>query len=156
MTPTLRSAEERRAEIQRQAAEMGVDDAYISVLVDSFYAKIRRHPALGPIFAREIGDDWDEHLPKMKDFWASVALNAGRYSGKPVPAHMKIEGISRGHFDVWLGLFRETLEETAPTPEAVSFFMERAERIAQSLQMAIFGLDGIVEKRKPSGERRDP
>ncbi len=89
MTYRIRSAEERRAEIQANAARLGIDDAFISDLVETFYARVRAHPRLGPIFNGEI-DDWPAHLAKLKDFWASVALNAGRYSGKPVPAHMKL------------------------------------------------------------------
>lgn len=133
------SAEARRAEIQAHAAALGIDEDYISLLVDSFYEKIRAHPALGPIFNDAIKDNWGPHLAKMKDFWASVALNAGRYSGRPVPAHAKLTTVHPAHFSVWLGLFHQTLEETAPTPAAVLYFMERAERIAQSLQLAMFG-----------------
>jgi hemoglobin len=31
-------------------------------LVDSFYAKVKIDPALGPIFARAIPGDWQPHL----------------------------------------------------------------------------------------------
>jgi len=112
--------------------------------VDRFYDRIRDHNTLGPVFQNAIGENWDGHLARMKDFWASVAMNAGRYSGKPVPAHKKhSHSIEETHFDQWLALFRQTLEDTAPSPETVDYFMERAERIAQSLKLAIFGLPGL-------------
>ena len=60
----VRSAAERRQEIQDAAAALGIDDGYISTLVETFYARIRAHDALGPIFAAEIGDDWAPHLAK--------------------------------------------------------------------------------------------
>lgn len=142
MTYQIRSAEERRRDIQDNAARLGIDDDFISMLVETFYARVRAHPRLGPIFDGEI-DDWPDHLAKLKDFWASVAMNAGRYSGKPVPAHMKLEGIQREDFAVWLGLFQQTLEEISPGPETVEFFMQRAARIAQSLQLAMFGLESL-------------
>ena len=138
-----RSAAERRAQLQREAAAMGIDDAYVSLLVDSFYDRVRADPDLGPIFERVIGETWGPHLAKMKDFWASVAYNAGRYSGRPVPAHQKLSGVTPAHFRTWLALFRATLEDTAPTAEAAAHFMDRAERIAESLQLAMFGLDGV-------------
>ena len=144
MTRVLRTAEARRRDIQLNADRMGIDDAYISVLVETFYDRIRADAALGPIFDREIGDNWGPHLARMKDFWASVAMNAGRYTGKPLPAHMKLTGVDASHFQVWLGLFRQTLEDTAPSAEAVPYFMERAERIASSLQLAMFGLPGLA------------
>lgn len=132
-------AEQRRAQIRAAAAAMGIDAPYLSLMVDTFYDRIRADPRLGPIFEAEIGDNWGPHLARMKDFWASVALNAGSYSGKPVAVHQKINGVERGDFDVWLGLFHATLQDTAPTPEAAHHLMIRAERIAQSLAMAMFG-----------------
>lgn len=142
MTYQRRTAEERRRDIKAHAGSLGIDDAFISKLVETFYARVRQHDRLGPIFNGEI-DDWPDHLAKLKDFWASVAMNAGRYSGKPVPAHMKLEGVRREDFGEWLGLFRRTLEDIAPDAETVDYFMVRAERIAQSLQLAMFGLDSL-------------
>lgn len=142
MTYQTRSAEDRRRDIQENAARLGIDDAFISELVETFYARVRAHPRLGPIFNGEI-NDWPAHLAKLKDFWASVAMNAGRYSGKPMPAHMKLEGITREDFGMWLGLFRQTLEDLAGSEETVDYFMQRAERIAQSLQLAMFGLESV-------------
>ena len=139
----VRSAQERRDEIQANAALLGIDEAYIATLVDTFYTRVRAHAVLGPVFDTAIGDNWDHHLGKMKDFWASVALNAGRYSGKPVPAHARHKTIEPGHFDTWLALFHQTLVDTAPTEGAVTYFMERAERIAHSLQLALFGVPGL-------------
>lgn len=141
------SAAQRRREIQARAAQMGIDDVYIDRLVETFYERIRAHPLIGPVFERAIGENWGPHLARMKDFWASVALNAGRYSGKPVPAHQKLDGVEPWHFNIWLALFRQTLEDTAPTPAAVPYFMERAERIAESLQLAMFGGPELPRQR---------
>lgn len=138
-TTRHRSAAERRADIQQAAARMGIDEAYISRLVDTFYARIQADDTLGPIFASQVSN-WDTHLPTMKDFWSSVALNTGRYSGRPVPAHFKFKDkVSSSDFAHWLALFRQTLEETAPSAEAIDYFMARAERIAKSLQLAMLG-----------------
>ena len=60
-----------------------------------------------------------------------------------MPAHRKLDGVSAADFTVWLSLFERTLEELAPSPEAVSYFMERADRIAKSLQLAMFGLPNL-------------
>ena len=146
MAYRVRTAEERRAEIQARAAEMGIDEALISQLVETFYGHVRAHPKLGPIFGSAI-EDWDEHLPKMKAFWSSVALNSGRYTGKPVPAHQKLTGVEQADFAVWLGLFEQTLHEIAPTPEVVPYFMERAARIAESLSLAMFSLPQLLDSR---------
>ncbi len=143
MATVTRSAEERRKEIQSNAALMGIDELYISELVETFYQRVRADPDLGPIFDHVIGDNWDPHLARMKNFWASVALNAGLYSGKPVPKHQQLSNVTPKHFETWLSLFHQTLKDTAPTPGAVLYFMERAERIANSLQLAMFGLPSL-------------
>ena len=157
MTETrLRSADERRAEIRANAEALGIDEAYISLLVETFYGRIRAHGLIGPIFERAIGDDWEHHLSKMKAFWASVALNAGSYSGKPVPAHKKHATIQPWHFNIWLALFKETLKDTAPTPGAAAYFMERAERIAQSLQLAMFGVPGLGSRGPDEPKAGEP
>ncbi len=147
MTTRLRTARERREQIQQNADALGIDDAYVSTLVETFYGRIRADDRINHIFANQIGEDWEPHLAKMKDFWASVAFNAGRYSGKPVPKHQALRETRPEHFEVWLSLFEQTLNDTAPTPEAVPYLMERAERIASSLQMAMFGVPGLPDSR---------
>tara|TARA_R100000935_G_scaffold20843_1_gene39155 strand:- start:807 stop:1235 length:429 start_codon:yes stop_codon:yes gene_type:complete len=140
MTIRIRSAEDRRREIQENAARLGIDEAFISDLVDAFYTRVRAHPLLGPVFEGEIGDHWGPHLATMKDFWSSVAMNTGRYSGKPFPAHMKLTGITPAHFNIWLALFRLTLEDLTSNAETVDYFMERSNRIARSFQLGMFEL----------------
>ena len=131
-------------DIAIKAAVIGITPDYISTLVDSFYGHIRSHDTLGPIFEQAIGDNWDHHLTQMKAFWTSVALGSGVYSGKPVPAnHKHRETIQSHHFDMWLSLFRQSLEETAPTSEAIDYFMVPANRIAKSLKLALFGVPGL-------------
>lgn len=142
----VRSAEERREELRASAAALGIDEVYISTLVDTFYTRVRAHPVLGPVFDGAISD-WGPHLETMKDFWSSVALGTGRYSGRPVPKHAQHRHIQQFHFNLWLALFEQTLRDTAPTPETIPFFMERAARIAQSLQYALFGLNNLPLNR---------
>ena len=144
---TQPSLSERRQAIIDHAHKIGINDDYIDLLVESFYQRIREHPILGPIFNDAIGDNWPHHLAQMKNFWASVTMNMGRYSGQPVPAHKKhLRSIQKWHFSIWLSLFGQTLNETGATPEAKDYFMERAERIAESLQLALFGLPSLQTK----------
>ena len=115
-------------------AETGLDEDVLSDLVHSFYAKVRRDAVLGPIFAARISD-WDPHLERMVAFWSSVALMTGRYHGRPVPAHTPLP-IHGAHFERWLGLFCETAREVC-SPAGAAHVIERAERIARSLHIAV-------------------
>ena len=115
-------------------AETGLDEDVLRDLVHSFYAKVRGDAVLGPIFAARISD-WDPHLERMVAFWSSVALMTGRYHGRPVPAHTPLP-IHGAHFERWLGLFRETAREVC-SPAGAAHVIERAERIARSLHIAV-------------------
>ena len=64
-----RTGEERQASIEETAAALEIDEALISDLVDGFYTRIRADALLGPVFEQVVGDHWDTHLPKMKNFW---------------------------------------------------------------------------------------
>lgn len=115
-------------------ARTGLDETVLTNLVHGFYAKVREDDVLGPIFAARI-TDWGPHLDRMVAFWSSVALMTGRYHGAPVPAHTPLP-ITPAHFDHWLALFRETAHEIC-TPAGAAHVIERAERIARSLSMAV-------------------
>jgi len=115
-------------------AETGLDEGILRDLVYQFYAKVRRDAILGPIFAARI-ENWGPHLERMVTFWSSVALMTGRYHGRPVPAHTPLP-IHGGHFERWLGLFRETAREVC-SPAGAAHVIERAERIARSLHIAV-------------------
>ncbi len=124
----------RRARLVREIrAATGIDEAMIERLVHRFYDRVRADPLLGPVFAARIAD-WGPHLDKMCAFWSSVALMTGRYHGQPVVAHRDLP-VGADHFDRWLALFRATARAECP-PAAADHFIERAERIAESLELA--------------------
>ena len=58
-----------RAARRAEAGRSGVDEGFVSLLVDRFYARIREDDLLGPIFAARVGD-WEMHLDRMKAFGA--------------------------------------------------------------------------------------
>lgn len=115
----------------------GVDRAFIGRLVREFYTRVRRDDRLGPIFAREIDGDWEPHLEKMTEFWCSVILKTRSYQGRPVPAHLKLKDVTEDDFGIWLAIFRATVGDVCD-PDTAAVFIDRAERIAQSLQLAMF------------------
>jgi hemoglobin len=116
----------------------GVDEASIGLLIDRFYAAIRRDPVLSGVFEASIADDaWPAHLAKMRSFWSAVTLGSGRYAGNPVAVHRAVEGLERPMFAHWLALFEKTAAGLF-APEQAALFVEKAHRIAGSLQLAVF------------------
>jgi hemoglobin len=114
--------------------EAGITETMIRGLVHAFYARVRRDEILGPIVNAKV-DDWDDHLDKLCTFWSSVTLMTGS-KGRPMEVHALVPGISHAHFDRWLALFRDTARDLCP-PEAAKLFINRAERIAESLKLGI-------------------
>ena len=96
---------------------------------------------LGPIFAARIAD-WEPHLRRMVAFWSAVALMTGRYHGQPMEKHLPLP-VDAQHFDRWLALFEATAAEACP-PAAAAHFIERARRIAQSLELGIASSHGVL------------
>lgn len=114
-----------------------ISEQQLALLVEQFYARVRADAELGPIFNDAI-HDWPEHLEKLSAFWSSVMLTSGRYKGQPVPAHRKhLDRITPELFSRWLGLWKATTNEIM-APDAAAALQAKAERIAESLQLALF------------------
>ena len=134
MTAADISASARPQVTAEVMAKTGLDEDLLHTLVHRFYERVLRDPLLGPIFEERISD-WGPHLERMVAFWSSVALMSGRYHGRPVPAHIPLP-IEAAHFDRWLAMFRETARQVC-TPAGAAHVIDRAERIARSLHMAV-------------------
>jgi len=138
----------------------GLDDALISRILDDFYGKVRRDPVIGPIFNATIPDEhWPAHIAVIHDFWSSMLLGTGRYSGRPMPKHLALPDLGDAHFARWLLLFAETVEALAPIHVA-ELFIDRAERIAQSFRLSLAlsrGEDSVgIEVMRVSDLRQKP
>ena len=133
---------ERREQITADiVARTGITEAMIEQLVHRFYEKVRKDEMLGPVFDARI-TNWEPHLAQMCAFWSSVALMSGRYHGAPMPKHLPLP-VDAAHFDRWLSLFEQTAKEVCP-PAAQEHFLERARRIAASLELGVAGANGVL------------
>ncbi|MGE0061664.1 MAG: group III truncated hemoglobin [Xanthobacteraceae bacterium] len=142
MSDSFTEMEQRRARaVAEIVARTGIDEPMIERVVRGFYAKVRQDPMIGPVFEARIAD-WEPHLQRMCQFWSSVALMSGRYHGSPMVKHLPLP-VDAAHFDRWLALFRETVRALCP-PAAQTHFIERAERIAESLEMGIASFHRVM------------
>lgn len=89
----------------------------IKLLVDTFYEKVRADVVLAPIFDARIRDHWPEHLEKMYRFWQTVLLEEHTYFGSPFVPHATLD-VSHEHFQRWLNLFNQTIDELFEGPIA--------------------------------------
>jgi hemoglobin len=82
----------------------------IKLLVNDFYGKVRKDDLLRDIFNNKIEDRWPQHLEKLYRFWQTVLLEEHTYYGSPFLPHAHLP-VAKEHFDRWLKLFYETVDE---------------------------------------------
>lgn len=107
----------------------------VKVMVDEFYGKIRKDELLGHIFENIIQDRWPEHLEKMYSFWQTILLEERTYSGRPFVPHMNLP-VEQKHFDRWLFLFSETVDELYSGQKAITAKLQ-GKRMAEMFLLKI-------------------
>ena len=117
-----------------------VTPAQIDRVVAVFYAAVRRHEVLGPVFAGHVAD-WPEHEEKIARFWRNAILSERAYDGNPMQVHRRAGDVLPEHFPLWLALFDETLRRTLPA-EAAAPWSALAHRIGAALRMGVTIEDG--------------
>lgn len=129
---------ERRAAITRAVmARTGLDRAAIEAFLRDFYGSARQDTVLASAFAGVA--DWERHIATITTFWSSVALMTGEYHGRPMQAHAHL-GLTPAHFARWLEIFERTARAHF-TPEGSEHMLEKARRIARSLEMGLIPMD---------------
>ncbi len=83
----------------------------VKIFVDAFYDKVRKDILIGPVFAAKIPDgNWTPHLERMYSFWHTVLFAVRDYHGNPFSKHASLP-IQKPHFEKWVKLFTETIDE---------------------------------------------
>lgn len=111
-------------------------EADIAYFLDRFYARVRQDPDLGPLFNDVAQVDWPTHMPKIRAFWSGILLGTTTYQGQPMRPHFELAQktpIRTAHFDQWLALFSQTLDECFAGERAHEALL-RAQSIAAVMQ----------------------
>lgn len=116
-------------------ARFDITPAQIDATVAEFYACVRDHPGLGPVFARHVGD-WPAHEKKIARFWRNAILYERGYDGNPMAVHMAAGDVRAPMFAVWLGLFDSVLTRSLPDQTAKAW-SALAHRIGRGMHIAI-------------------
>lgn len=83
-------------------------------LVEAFYTKARKDGLIGDFFEKVVEIDWEEHLDKITDFWETILFEKVTYQGNPMKHHLHLHSLRKmkqEHFNQWLHLFSETVDE---------------------------------------------
>jgi len=108
--------------------------AGLALLLRHFYADVRQHRLLGPVFNQHI-HDWPTHLAKIGEFWARLTGGPSSFVGSLPLKHAPF-GIDAGHFDTWLGLWEANCRYYLAPREALEL-SELAQMIGRRLQSIV-------------------
>lgn len=104
----------------------------LMLLLRRFYADVRQHAEIGPIFAAHIAD-WPAHLGKIAGFWSGLTGGPALYGGGMAARHIPLR-LEEKHFQAWLGLWQRHCRAHLPANEADEMIAV-AESIGQRLRM---------------------
>ena len=121
--------------MSRLPPRFAVTPQEIDRVVADFYAEIRQHPTLGPIFAAHI-TDWPAHEEKISRFWRNAILLERSYDGNPMQVHRAAGNVRPGMFSPWLALFDSVLTRNL-APETATAWSALAHRIGQGLRYGV-------------------
>jgi hemoglobin len=104
----------------------------ISRLVHGFYGKVLKDEQLSPFF-KDL--DFEVHMPKMIHFWSFALLNEPGYTTNVVEKHVHMP-LKDVHFERWLTLFNETIDENF-SGKIASQAKQRAQLIGWTIKSKI-------------------
>ncbi len=120
----------------------------IQLLVDGFYAKVKKDPTIGFIFNDIVKVNWERHLPVMYDFWENSLFYTGGYTGNPMEIHRRLNQLiplTAEHFKQWTHLFTSTIDELFDGEKAL-LAKQRAINISTLMQIKIIQHPGDINK----------
>ena len=93
-------------------------------LVRAFYGKAMVDERIGWIFTDVARLDLEEHIPKIASFWATNLLGVKSYKGGAFGPHARLHekagGLRKEHFERWLVLWCQTVDEFFDGPLAAA------------------------------------
>ena len=116
----------------------GLED--IKLMVNDFYDRVAQDNLLAPIFNYRLSTYWVPHLEKMYTFWNAALFGVKGYTGNPFAKHATMP-VEAEHFERWLSLFYNTVDEHFEGPMAEDA-KKRAMVMATNFERRIDGLKG--------------
>lgn len=111
----------------------------IELLLNTFYEKVKKDDTIGFIFNDIAKVNWEHHIPIICDFWETLVLDATSYTKNAMQVHYSLNRIvplEEKHFQRWLQLFSETIDELFSGDIAVQA-KSKARSIASLMQFKI-------------------
>ena len=111
----------------------------------AFYSRALTDPIIGWIFTDVAKLDVEAHVPEIASFWETILLGAQSYRGGAFRPHAELHRkvpLRSGHFERWLVLWRETVDELFEG-ERASLAKAHAERVAHAFHARLEELSAL-------------
>ncbi len=129
------------------------DRADCERLVRAFYGRALTDPIIGFIFTDVARLDLEAHVPRITSFWETVLLETRTYSGGAFRPHAELNDqvqLRAGHFQRWLALWVQTVDELFEGERAELAKAHAAQRVANaSLPRGCGSWNGANPGRSP-------
>lgn len=112
-------------------------------LVRAFYGRALTDPVIGFLFTDVAKLDLEAHLPRIASFWETILLDARSYGGGAFRPHIELNRkvrLTRGHFDRWLFLWHQTVDELF-VGERAEVGKAHADRVATAFESRLRSFD---------------
>jgi hemoglobin len=122
-------------------------------LVRAFYERALNDPIIGFLFTDVAKLDLEAHIPQITSFWETVLLGAQSYRGGAFRPHAELHmkaPLRRAHFDRWLTLWHETVDELFEG-ETAELAKAHAVRVARAFHGRVQTLSASLERAAPAG-----
>ena len=134
-------------------------------LVRSFYGRALTDSVIGWLFTDIAKIDLEAHIPRITNFWETILLDAQSYGGGAFRPHLELNfktPLKRGHFERWLYLWHETVDELF-VGEHAELAKSHATRVATAFNARLrsFDQEGVefapgIPDELPSRPPRSP
>lgn len=107
-----------------------------------FYREIIFDEVLDPVFTEVAEVDWNEHIPKLVDYWCQILLRTGDYAGPIMAAHRELQSldpIRSEHCDRWYALWVSSVDSSWSGPVA-EHAKDHAASVMAGMAKHIFGV----------------
>lgn len=111
-------------------------------LVVEFYREIIFDEVLDPMFSEVAEVDWNEHIPRLVDYWCRILLRTDDYSGPIMAAHRELhalEAVRLEHCDRWYALWVRSVDSSHRGPVA-EHAKSHAASVMAGMARHIFGV----------------
>ncbi len=115
-------------------------------LVRAFYGQALADPVIGWLFTDVAQLDLEAHVPRITSFWETILLGGRSYGDGAFAPHAALNARARlraGHFERWLWLWRQTVDDLF-AGERAQLAKSHAVRVARAFHQRLGPVDPVA------------